>query len=419
MDNKIFKRIVAAAAGVAMLGTCAFATSLTTASYSDGTLSFDYTVADGATKVTYLAYAATVAGESDETFTTVDGTKYVLGNIVAVNQLDEIPETTTESVAISADLLGEATNIVLMSGDDLGSDVALAAVATASTYTVSFEIAAELGLTAPTAIETTTGKATLPEAPAKEGYTFDGWYLEATPETLVAAGTEVDVAGDVKYFAKYTEVPAGPTVTFVNGETSTTLAVDKLSTLTKPANITLASLTLTDAQKYVDPTAGELVEAEYALSELSFLGWTDKAETVYLHDLTTEVPAYEASNPSGATYKAIADLANITESITLYAKYDTGYVTGDVNKDAKVNAMDRLAVINKLKNPPTITNGTKTDVRIFPLVMNGTKFAVTGDVNKDGKVNAMDRLAIINKLKNPPTITNGTETGVHIYFINE
>lgn len=130
MDNKIFKRIVAAAAGVTMLGTCAFATGLTTASYEDGTLSFDYTVAEGATKVTYLAYAATVAGENDTTFTTVDGTNYVLGNIVAVNQLDEIPETKSEAVAISADLLGEATNIVLMSGDDLGSDVALAAVAT-------------------------------------------------------------------------------------------------------------------------------------------------------------------------------------------------------------------------------------------------------------------------------------------------
>lgn len=130
MDNKIFKRIVAAAAGVTMLGTCAFATGLTAASYEDGTLSFDYTVAEGATKVTYLAYAATVAGENDTTFTTVDGTNYVLGNIVAVNQLDEIPETKSEAVAISADLLGEATNIVLMSGDDLGSDVALAAVAT-------------------------------------------------------------------------------------------------------------------------------------------------------------------------------------------------------------------------------------------------------------------------------------------------
>lgn len=253
MDNKIFKRIVAAAAGVTMLGTCAFATGLTTASYEDGTLSFDYTVAEGATKVTYLAYAATVAGENDTTVTTVGDTNYVLGNIVAVNQLDEIPETNSEDVAISADLLGEATHIVLMSGDDLGSDVAYAAVATTTTYTVSFEIAAELGLTAPTAIETTTGKATLPEAPAKDGYTFDGWYLEATPETLVAAGTEVDVAGDVKYIAKYTEDEVVATGTYLWGDVNLDGAVDGIdlsSLIDAVLNKTVSVVSSSDGRTY-------------------------------------------------------------------------------------------------------------------------------------------------------------------------
>lgn len=213
MDNKIFKRIVAAAAGVTMLGTCAFATGLTAASYEEGTLSFDYTVAEGATKVTYLAYAATVAGEDDTTFTTVDGTNYVLGNIVAVNQLDEIPETKSEAVAISADLLGEATNIVLMSGDDLGSDVALAAVPTASaadeTYTVTF-MDGETVLDTKTEVAKDTVISTLVAAPEKEQGTaklawgFVGWYTDAALTTKLAA--DAVVTGDVTVYAKFVPV---------------------------------------------------------------------------------------------------------------------------------------------------------------------------------------------------------------------
>lgn len=260
MNNKIFKRIVAAAAGVTMLGTCAFATGLTTASYSDGTLSFDYTVAEGASKVTYLAYAATVAGEGDTTFTTVNGTNYVLGNIVAVNQLDEIPEATSESVAISADLLGEATDIVLMSGDDLGSDVAyaVAPVVTAPTteaYTVTFMDGTTV-LDTKTEVAKDTVISTLVAAPSKDKGTakldwgFAGWYTDAELTTKLAA--DAVVTGDVTVYAKFVS-------NYIIGDVNADGAINNTD-VTLVKQLRYGTMTETNINKF---QAGKEIDANY------------------------------------------------------------------------------------------------------------------------------------------------------------
>lgn len=279
MNNKIFKRIVAAAAGVTMLGTCAFATGLTAASYEKGTLSFDYTVAEGATKVTYLAYAATVAGENDETFTTVNGTNYVLGNIVAVNQLDEIPETKSEAVAISADLLGEATNIVLMSGDDLGSEVALAAVTT-------------------------------------------------------------------------TTAPAGPTVTFMNGEeTVAALKVDDEGNVTVPTSATF-------------PYESHYTYSLYSWVELD--ADDNEVNEYVIEDLTDGKIAITG-----------------TSDITLYAKFATDVDFGNMNGDARINSRD----ITAFKAGIMSTNADYEFVWEETYVGSGVDI---GDVDGNGRINARD-----------------------------
>ena len=149
MNNKLFKRIVAAAASAVMLGSCAFATTLSNVNYVAGTgdvgnLSFTYNNGD-ADKVTYVAYAATKAtAETDANAVEVNGTKYVLGEMVAINQLDNLPAATAdaaETVPVDSTKLANADAIVLKSGDSKGSPVAIQAVAlqTAPDYTTDLQ----------------------------------------------------------------------------------------------------------------------------------------------------------------------------------------------------------------------------------------------------------------------------------------
>ena len=152
MNNKLFKRIVAAAASAVMLGSCAFATTLSNVGYvagtgDVGTLSFTYNNGN-ADKVTYVAYAATKAtAETDANAVTVNGTKYVLGEMVAINQFDNLAAAaadaagTPETVPVDKTKLANADAIVLKSGDSLGSPVAVEAVAlqTAPDYTTATE----------------------------------------------------------------------------------------------------------------------------------------------------------------------------------------------------------------------------------------------------------------------------------------
>ena len=114
MNNKFIKRVAAVVLGVAVLSTCAFASTIEgTSSYSDPTLSFSYKSA--ADKVSYIAYAATEAADGS----------YTLGNIVAIGQADNntADEVVPVRVDISESLLGDATHIVIKSGDSAGTTV--------------------------------------------------------------------------------------------------------------------------------------------------------------------------------------------------------------------------------------------------------------------------------------------------------
>ena len=149
MNNKLFKRIVAAAASAVMLGSCAFATTLSNVGYVDGagnvgTLSFTYNNGD-ADKVTYVAYAATkAAAGTDANAVEVNGTKYVLGEMVAINQFDNLAAATAdtaETVPVDSTKLANADAIVLKSGDSKGSPVAVEAVALANEPVIEYTTA--------------------------------------------------------------------------------------------------------------------------------------------------------------------------------------------------------------------------------------------------------------------------------------
>lgn len=112
MNNKFIKRVAAVVLGVAVMSTCAFASTVVdTTNYVDQTKTLTFAIdnASGADKISYIAYA----GEDEETAET----------IVAVNQIDDAEVTETATVSISENLLGDAKVIVFMTGDSNGTAV--------------------------------------------------------------------------------------------------------------------------------------------------------------------------------------------------------------------------------------------------------------------------------------------------------
>lgn len=131
MNNKIVKRFAAVVLGVAVLSTCAFASTITSADYAKATTTLTYNINSTADKISYIAYAATKVADGTEGATVVDGTSYTLGEIVAVNQIDNhtAGDTGNTAVSIAEAKLSGATHVVLMTGDSAGAAVAKKAMA--------------------------------------------------------------------------------------------------------------------------------------------------------------------------------------------------------------------------------------------------------------------------------------------------
>ena len=231
MNNKLFKRIVAAAASAVMLGSCAFATTLSNVGYVDGagnvgTLSFTYNNGD-ADKVTYVAYAATKAtAETDANAVEVNGTKYVLGEMVAINQFDNLAAATAdaagtaETVPVDSTKLANADAIVLKSGDSKGSPVATAAVALqaapATEHTITFANVQE-GYATPT-LKVADGSlvtdmlAKIADPTKAKGtkdkldWAFVGWYTDEALTTKLDKSAEAKITADMTLYAKYVQI---------------------------------------------------------------------------------------------------------------------------------------------------------------------------------------------------------------------
>lgn len=230
MNNKLFKRIVAAAASAVMLGSCAFATTLSNVSYDgsadNGVLSFTYNNGK-ADKVTYVAYAATRATDTDTNAVTVNGTKYVLGEMVAINQFDNLAAAaadaagTPETVPVDKTKLANADAIVLKSGDSLGSPVAVEAVALqtapATEHTITFANVQE-GYATPTLkvadgslVTDMLAKIADPTKTKTGGkgdkldWVFVGWYTDETLTTKLDKSAEAKITADMTLYAKYVQ----------------------------------------------------------------------------------------------------------------------------------------------------------------------------------------------------------------------
>ena len=168
--------------------------------------------------------------------------------------------------------------------------------------------------------------------------------------------------------------PAGPTVTFMNGsETFATLAAAD------------GKVVLPDVSTNA-PTVE--VESGYAAKTLTFVGWVDENGA----DIT-------------------ADTA-VTENVTVYAKYETDVVIGDVNGDGKILPIDRTAIHMYIT-----TNGATARFNVGKEAYKGTG-VIVGDVNGDGKILPIDRTAV-HMYVNTNGATARFNVGKKVYYVNK
>ena len=276
MNNKLFKRIVAAAASAVMLGSCAFATTLSNVGYVDGagnvgTLSFTYNNGD-ADKVTYVAYAATRLADGDTTsvvgYTDANGTKYVLGEMVAINQFDNLAAATAdkaETVPVDSTKLANADAIVLKSGDSKGSPVAIQAVALqaapATERTITFANVQE-GYATPT-LKVADGSlvtdmlAKIADPTKAKGtgdkldWAFVGWYTDEALTTKLDKSAEAKITADMTLYAKYVQVRI---VGDINGDGIVNLTDANVIRQYKAGKLSAANIEKFGVEKVMDNT---------------------------------------------------------------------------------------------------------------------------------------------------------------------
>jgi len=158
-------------------------------------------------------------------------------------------------------------------------------------YDVTFNSNGGSGVTSVEVAEN--GLVTKPMDPTRDGYSFDGWYKEASLETAWVFGTDV-VTADLTLYAKWTEVLDVFTVTFDSngGSVVSDASVTEGELLTEPADPTKAGFT--------------------------FDGWYKEAEL---------------------TNAWVFDTGVVSASITLYAKW-IATVSFDTNEGTTLTALE-------------------------------------------------------------------------------
>ena len=165
-----------------------------------------------------------------------------------------------------------------------------------------------------------------------------------------------------------------PKVTFMNGATKVAEVASANGKVVLPGS-DVATPTLT-------------VESGYAAKALTFVGWAKADGT----DVTANT--------------------DITEDMTVYAKYDTGVIKGDVNGNGSIDTMDRTAIHLYIS-----TNGAN---KMFGTGIDAYKSTgiIAGDVNGNNAIDTMDRTAVHLHIS-----TNGAnkmfKIGEEIYYINK
>ena len=170
--------------------------------------------------------------------------------------------------------------------------------------------------------------------------------------------------------------PAGPTVTFKNGsETFATLAAADGKVVLPDVSTNAPTFTAENCYKDVNFT---------------FYGWVDENGA----DIT-------------------ADTA-VTENMTVYAKFDTGHILGDINGDAKINVRDYTALKKYIQSKTT----PKENEFVGSAIYKGYDKLI-GDINTDSKINVRDYTALKKYIQSKTTPKENAFVGEKVYFVNK
>ena len=194
---------------------------------------------------------------------------------------------------------------------------------------------------------------------------------------VVRVGDEAGNVDETYFKVGSTQPPAGPKVIFKNGAT----LVEEVASV--DGEIVLTATV---------PTFAEAEGTDYAATTFTFVEWVKADGT------------------------AIAEGDAITEDLTVYPKYDTGLIHGNVNNSGlsknKIDGTDRAAVHQKV--------AYKEDIAMVGKLVSSLSTDIMGNVNNSGlsknKIDGTDRAAIHQKVAYKEDIAMVNQK---IYVIND
>jgi uncharacterized repeat protein (TIGR02543 family) len=161
---------------------------------------------------------------------TITGTNFVVGATVTIGGVlatgVTVVNSTTITATTSASLTVGVKNVVVtnpdaQSGTGVGIYSLTAAPIAAVTYSVSYDSQGGSAASGGSPTYVAGGSVTLPSAPTRAGFTFNGWFVAATGGTALGATYSPSGTGSITIYAQWTAIPVVVyTVTF-NGNGST------------------------------------------------------------------------------------------------------------------------------------------------------------------------------------------------------
>ncbi len=380
------KKLIAMISAIAVIGTM----SLTSFAEITVTPNPELTTAVTLEKGESGGYDASYTSDDVNTQTTivaVKGTEINTSSIQYINQLTQDSET-----VINFDLkdtLNAGETVTVYMGGDAIDKTKIGTIA--QPFTVTFYNGDKKTALQTVEVEPTSDAGiayTGEEAPTKAAdnentYTFaDAWYYidDEGNEVEVNLAT-LKVTSDLALYPKFTatpkEVGGGEDtikVTFVNGTDSEAIVVTAVNgAVTAPAAVTKADATsaVTDS----------------GVVSFTFYKWTT-AEGTTDYDAGANIP--------------------VTESITLYAKYDTGLLLGDIDGNSEIGSRDYGQIKNKY-------NDKKVNYAVGEPIFEGSDI-ILGDIDENTEIGSRDYGQVKNKYNDKKV---NYAVGEAIYIINK
>ena len=244
----------------------------------------------------------------------------------------------------------------------------------ANNYTITYHLDGGVNVSSnPSTYTFETGVASF-KAPTKVGYTFNGWYKEATFTTPITSISTTQT-GNVNMYAKWT----------VNAKTLTIQddfkANDNILVVYRSGDTKETSILFPSGYSYEYDIKLNINGSQISTTELKDVTWNVDA-TGNCSDKLTYVSIQEGTNKLVAKRTGVVTLSATYKGST--AKIDV-VIPGDVTRDGVLNTADAMR-IQKYVSAKTVDKNN--------LGVNDKYTELMADLNGDGIINTADKLVI-------------------------